>query len=109
LDPDHYVELHDEEEEFVVVGDSDEEEDDDEEESLVDTTTTTTTTTAITNGRPLIGILSQPNCWTRRVTHYSSNCSCNCSIICQRFVESERAKSCLFLFCTMNLKNLLPR
>jgi hypothetical protein len=81
LDPDHYVELHDEEEEFVVVGDSDEEEEEDEEdESLVDSTTTTTATT---NGRPLIGILSQPNCWTRRVTHYSSNCSCNCSIICQ--------------------------
>jgi len=86
LDPDHYGELHDEEEEFVVVGDSDEEEEEDDEEdgSLVDTTTTATrTTTATTNGRPLIGILSQPNCWTRRVTHYSSNCSCNCSIICQ--------------------------
>ncbi len=85
LDPDHYVELHEEEEEFVVVGDSDEEEEDDEEEDefLVDTTTTTTTA-ATTNGRPLIGILSQPNCWTRRVmTHYSSNCSCNCSITCQ--------------------------
>ncbi len=86
MDPDHYGELHDEEEEFVVVGDSDEEEEEDDEEdgSLVDTTTTATrTTTATTNGRPLIGILSQPNCWTRRVTHYSSNCSCNCSIICQ--------------------------
>lgn len=68
------------------MGDSDEEEEEDDEEdgSLVDTTTTATrTTTATTNGRPLIGILSQPNCWTRRVTHYSSNCSCNCSIICQ--------------------------
>jgi hypothetical protein len=94
LHPDHYVELHDEEEDFVVVGDSDEEEEDEEEESLVDTTTTTTTTTiATTNGRPLIGLLSQPNCWTRRVTHYSSNCSYNCSIICQSLwnVEVQRA------------------